>query len=455
MRRAVAALIGAVALIQIFLAVRFFGFLTGDDVEVLSQAFRRATGFDYQPWDVRNLFVPDFLVAPFVFVGGLRAAAIPFIALTALTIWLVYRLALQWSGDEIAAAVAALLFALHWIPLGFGSTVYPRTLATACIVGAALLVDRYPFPAGALIGIAFADRFSEIVFLLPLLIVARRRAWVLAGATTSIAITVGLYDWITWGTPFSSVIKFAHLTLVEPDFASRVKYQSPLWYLLNVVRWCAPTLLPLLYFARRSFRWSFIVIPLLALSVVQHKELRYLQAVIPFLAIAAGMGFAVLYQRRRAWAVALLVVSLLWDLHGLRYFAHKSMPAVMAARVLAADPSIKTVAGSQLWAYGGQLYFGPRIGLRELGTPPRDLDRMLPGADAAAVYESDLDHPEIVASLRAHGFAPWRTFRDGPARAVVVFRPSPGLRPPSPASGRGISSSFAPRSGEKVPRSGG
>src|SRR5437867_1663088 len=455
MRKAVWWLIAAAVASQIFLAIRFFGFLTGDDVEVLSEAFRRATGFNYQPWDVRNLFVPDFLVAPFVYVGGLRAATIPFIALTALTIWLVYRLALRWSGDERAAFAAAPLFALHWIPLGFGSTVYPRTLATACVVAAALIVDRYPFAAGALVGIAFADRFSEIVFLIPLLIIARRRVAVLIGAAVAIAVTVGLYDWITWGTPFSSAIKFGHLTLVEPDFASRVKYQSPLWYLLIIVRWCAPTLLPLLYFVRRSFRWSFIIIPLLALSVVRHKELRYLQAVIPFLAIAAGIGFAILYQRSRKWALSLLLISVIWDLHGLRYFAHKSMPAVMAARALAADPHIKTVAASQLWAYGGQLYFGPRIGLRELQTPPRDLDRMLPGADAAAVYESDLDHPEIVAALRAHGFVPWRTFRDGPARVVVVFRPSPGRRPPSPASGRGISSSFAPRSGEKVPRSGG
>ena len=220
------------------------------------------------------------------------------------------------------------------------------------------------------------------------------------------------------------MIKFTRLTLVEPDFASRVKYQSPLWYLLNIVRWSAPTLLPLLYFARRQARWSFIVVPLIALSVVKHKELRYLQAAIPFLAITAGIGFAILYQRSRKWAMSLLVISLIWDLHGLRYFAHKSMPAVDAARVLSSDPRIKTVAASQLWAYGGQLYFRSDIGLRELGTPPANLDRLLPGADAAAVYESDLDHPDIVASLRAHGFAPWRTFRDGPARAVVVFTQS-------------------------------
>src|SRR5712691_3849469 len=277
-------IIAAVILIQIFLAIRFFGFLTGDDVEVLLEASHRATGLDYQPWDVRNLIVPDVVVAPFVFLGGLRAAVITFIALSAITIWLVYRLALQWSGDERAAIAASLLFAFHWIPLGFGSTVYPRNLAMACVVAAALIVDRFPFAAGALAGLAFADRFSEIIFLIPLLIIAKQRWRVIAGAIATITIDVGIYVWITYGSPFSSAIKFARLTLVEPDFASRVKYQSPLWYLYNLVRWCAPTLLVLLYFARKSMRWSFIIIPLLAFSIVRHKELRYLQVMIPFLA---------------------------------------------------------------------------------------------------------------------------------------------------------------------------
>jgi hypothetical protein len=434
--RSLAALGMTVVAIQIILAIRFFGFLTGDDVEVLLEAFHRAAGLQYGPWDVRNLFVPDVMVAPFVFLARkigisdtahlIEAATIPFIALSAVTIWFVYRLALQWSGDERAAMAASLLFGLHWIPLGFGSTVYPRTLAAACIVAAALIVDRFPLAAGALAGVAFADRFSEIIFLIPLLLIARQRMRVLAGAVVSIAIAVGLYDWITWGSPFSSAIKFARLTLLEPDFASRVKYQSPLWYFLNVVRWCAPTLLPLLYFGRKTMRWSFILIPLAAFSLVRHKELRYLQVMIPFLAIAAGMGFAILYQRRRTIAVWLLAISLLWDLHGLRYFAHKSMPAVMAARAILANPQIKVLVISQLWAYGDRLYFDNKLSAREVGTPPRDLDHQLTGADAAALYESDLDHPELMAALQRHRFVAWRTFRDGPARAVVVFTSASG-----------------------------
>src|SRR6266550_4032939 len=180
MRKALAAVIAAVAITQLWLAYRYYGFLTGDDVEVLSEAFRRARGLAYTPWDIRNLFVPDVLVAPIVWLtrgASTRTtiffASLPFIALCSLTIWLVFRLALRWCGER-AAIVAALLFATHWMPLSFGSTVYPRTLAAACVVAAALIVDRWPFLAGLLIGVAFADRFSEIVFLAPVLLIVTK-----------------------------------------------------------------------------------------------------------------------------------------------------------------------------------------------------------------------------------------------------------------------------------------
>ena len=462
--RSLAAIIAAVAITQLWLAHRYFGFMTGDDVEVLSEAFRRARGLDFHPWDIRNLFVPDVVVAPVVWmasrlgIGDTRtlilASALPFIALTAITILLVYRLALRWCGDERAALVAALLFATHWIPLGFGSTVYPRTLAALCVVGAALIVDRWPFAAGTLVGLAFADRFSEIVFLAPLLVmvtkhrqeclchiepsqecpvharngVAQTRLsvpWmqalkVMLGATVAIILTVGIYDWLTWGTPFSSLLKFAHLTLVVPDFASRVKYQSPWWYLANLVRWCSPLLLPLLWYARRSRALWFVIIPLLAFSAVRHKELRYLQVMIPFLAIAAAIGFASMYRSHRRIAIALVATSLIWDLHGMRYFARKSQPAVEASQWLAANPRVHSVAVSQLWAYGDKLYFGDHIGQSDVGTPPEGLKGSI-SADAIALYETDLDVPERLARLRSLGYAPVRTFRDDPARAVVVF----------------------------------
>jgi hypothetical protein len=469
MRKALAAIIAAVAAAQLWLAWRYYGFLTGDDVEVLSEAFRRARGLAYTPWDIRNLFVPDVVVAPVVWLShGLSTrtmiflTSLPFIALSSLTIWLVYRLALRWC-DERAAIVAALLFATHWIPLSFGSTVYPRTLAAACVVAAALIVDRWPVIAGLLIGVAFADRFSEVVFLAPVLVVLmnqRRKPTegvaqtllsvplmqamkVMLGTTVAIIFTVGIYDWLTWGVPFSSAIKFAHLTLVEPDFASRVKYQAPWWYLANIVRWCSPALLPLLWYARRSRAIWFIVIPLIAFSAIKHKELRYLQVIIPFLCIAGGIGFARLGARascppdlagveripqragrpRSQVAIALVAISILWDLYGLRYLARKSQPSVIAAQWMASNPSIHSIAASQLWSYGDKLYLGDKMAMSDVGTPPEKLSEA--NADAVALYETDLDVPSRLDALRANGYAPVRTFRDDPARAVVVFMRKP------------------------------
>ncbi|MEA2344363.1 MAG: mannosyltransferase 3 [Thermoanaerobaculia bacterium] len=452
MRKSLSAIIAATAAAQLWLAYRYYGFLTGDDVEVLSEAFRRARGLAYTPWDIRNLFVPDVVVAPVVFLSrGVSTrttvflASLPFIALSSLTIWLVFRLALRWC-DERAAIVAALLFAAHWIPLSFGSTVYPRTLAAACVVAAALIVDRWPFVAGLLIGVAFADRFSEIVFLAPILLMVTKHRQeclchigrspecpvhapdgvaqtllsvlkLMLGTTAAIILTVGIYDWLTWGTPFSSAIKFAHLTIVAPDFASRVKYQAPWWYLANIVRWCSPALLPLLWYARRSRAMWFIVIPLIAFSAIKHKELRYLQVIIPFLCIAAAMGFA--FMRNRRIAVALVAISIVWDLHGLRYLARKSQPSVMAARWIASNPSIHSIAASQLWSFGDKLYLGDTMAMSDVGTPPENLSEV--NADAVALYETDLDVPSRADALRANGYTPVQPFRDDPARAVVVF----------------------------------
>jgi hypothetical protein len=499
MRKPLAAIVAIAAAAQLWLAYRYYGFLTGDDVEVLSEAFRRARGLAYTPWDIRNLFVPDVVVAPIVWLTrGLSTrmtiflASLPFIALSSLTIWLVYRLALRWSGDSHAALVAALLFAMHWIPLSFGSTVYPRTLAAACVVAAALIVDRWPFAAGMLIGLAFADRFSEIVFLAPVLALIlsrdestailchpeaaggaepkaktpedaegsqdaqlalkptvsagaahleilrrpppfrrfatpgcgslRMTVLLLAGCGVAILLTVGIYDWLTWGTPFSSAIKFAHLTLVEPDFASRVKYQAPWWYIANILRWCSPALLPLLWYGRRSRAIWFIVIPLIAFSAIRHKELRYLQVIIPFLCIAAAIGFAAMPRKgrpRSRVAVALVAISAVWNLYGLRYLARKSQPSVMAAQWIASHPSIHSIAASQLWSYGDKLYLGETMARSDVGTPPENLSAVT--ADAVAIYETDLDVPSRVEALRVNGYAPVRTFRDDPARAVVVF----------------------------------
>ena len=444
-RRALYALAACNAALQLWLAHHFYGFYTGDEVEVLGEAFRLATGFNYGTWDVRNTFVADVFVAPLIWIAthlGITSpsaliviATVPFAIASSLTIVLVYRLALlgapassppqggETPPDQPAgrrrsevAIVATILFTLHWLPLGFGTTTYPRVIAMCCITAAALIVERNAFVAGALIGVAFADRYSEIVYLIPLLVIARRRAWQVAvGAIASIAITVGVFDWIRWGAPFSSLRKFAQLTLVERDFASRVKHQSLWWYFEMLPRWCALTLLPFLWKARTRL-WLFVLIPLALLSLIAHKEVRYLQGIIPFLAILAAIGFV---QLKRSVAIPLLAVSLVWNLWGIRFLERESRPAVDAARLLGRDPNARVVASSQPWACGDKLYLTPGAKALELGTPPRHVDEILAESDAVILYESDLT-PEIAASLGA--FRKVNVFRAPRARDVIVYR---------------------------------
>jgi len=96
---------------------------------------------------------------------------------------LVYLLAHRWLDTLAGARVASALYAFHWLPLGFGSTVYPRPTSTCCVLlGALLLSSRGKGPlrgcaAGGLLSLAFAMRYSEIVFALPMLVLG----WVGSG----------------------------------------------------------------------------------------------------------------------------------------------------------------------------------------------------------------------------------------------------------------------------------
>jgi hypothetical protein len=442
--------------LRAFFAWRFFGFLGGDDVEVLEEAFRRAIGLAYAPWHIRNLFVPDLLVAPVVRLGlasGVREtgalaflATVPFVLLASVNVILVYRLARFWGRERTVARTAAAIYAFHWLPLAFGSTVYPRTAATTCILLAAVWVSESGrdlargLAAGAVVSIAFAERYSEGLFLLPLLLLGlsvgggrkeslRRSLGLVGSFALGAGVTVGIYDLLTWGDPFASLIAFAKLTLVERAFSSRVAVQSPLFYLERLLYWLPPTLLPALPLSwkDRSLRpaWAFLLVPVGILSLVHHKELRYLQGAIPFLAILGAAGLTALRSRWRPSVVTgLLALTFASEVLGVRVLAGKSMAAVAAARVMASDRSVKVVVLSQAWAYGDRLYFGNRVEVRDLPTPPimTDLEEKIAGADRVALYRKDLTaNPALAAVLARYGFTSETRFQWGESKSVAVF----------------------------------
>ncbi|HVN32515.1 MAG TPA: hypothetical protein VMT45_11065 [Thermoanaerobaculaceae bacterium] len=454
---------------RVFFAWRFFGFLGGDDVEILEEAFRAARGLHYSPWNVRNLFLPDVLVAPFVRLGSalglaetfplVLCATVPFVLLASLNIVLVYRLAQLWLSDRTAARLAAGIYAFHWLPLAYGSTVYPRTVSTTFVLAAAIVLSgagkdvARGATGGVLLALAFMVRYSEGMYLLPSLLLVlvygegksvsfRRALGVLAGFGLGVVLVSGFVNVLTWGSPLASLGALGRLMLLG-EGASGLSTHPPLFYFARVVFWLPPTLLPALFLAWRVRpvrpAWMFVAVPLVLLSFIAHKELRYLQGAIPFLAILGAGGFAVMHRRWRPWlSTTLVVLTLASEVLGVRVLAGKSMAAVTAARSMASDIGVRVVALSQAWAYGDRLYFGNRVEVRGLPVPPReaDLEKAIPGADRFGLYRDDLARdPALAAVLARHGFTSERVVEWGDSKAVVVFAKPGSVNSRTPYAG--------------------
>lgn len=443
------------------------GFLTGDDVEILEQGFRRAFDLEVEVWELRNTLVAELLVAPALRVAAALgvhdarwlcwAATVPFTLLSVASVALLATIVRAWTGDRALAALAALLYALHWLPFGYAGTVYPRTASTTCVLAAlALLVSRSSpsrsFTAGALAALAFAFRYSEIVFLPVLLVVAiagsaghemraigwRRVFAVVAGFTVGAAVFVGLHDLATWGRPFASLVEFARYTVVEGRASSFEVGQPWYWYLRRLPKWLDPAAMLLVSVAirRRSLppAWIAAGVPLVLLSIVHHKQLRYLQGLIPFVCALAAAGALRLWRDGRTrTAITLVLASLILSLAPVRFLARKSAPAVAAAGAMASDSTVRVVVAEQSWAYGGRIHFGPAITVRDVGyaPTPRTLERALEGADRVALYAESLRaDPGFEKVLDRNDFREKSSHAGPPGRMVVVFE-----RCPEPAKG--------------------
>jgi hypothetical protein len=463
-RRLLLGLLAATSLLRLALGWRYFGFLTGDDVEILESGFR-ALGLHYSLGATRNTLLPDLVVAPVLVAAhalGVSSprvlvwvASWPFVASATLNIYLLHRLVRAWWPRQGPALAAAFLYGSHWLPLGFGTMTYPRTVSTSCVLAAALLASPAPpgspaarsgwreVLAGAAMALAFAIRYSEMVFLpavglmaVVTLAGAGRRASALAllrlvaGFGAGALLLAGAYEAAVWGRPFAALLAMARFTAgrqTTSEFALHPFY----WYLWRLPHWWCPAALPFAWAALRRRRlawaWIFIVVPLVFLSAIQFKELRYLQGMIPFLCALSGAGAVEIWDAGwRRTAALLFAVTLLWGLWRTGFLARKSMPAVLAAEALAADQAIHTFAGVQLWAFGDRLYLGDRRVLRDIPYPTSaaDLGRLAPGADAVAVYAEDVARePELGATLARLALCPWRSFSFGGAKPVSVLRP--------------------------------
>jgi hypothetical protein len=283
-----------------------------------------------------------------------------------------------------------------------------------------------------LIAMAMAFRYSEAIFLIPVAIASwsrqRSRRLLLiiaAGFAAGVLLFIGGYELWSRGEAFGNLRAFARLTLLERDSSSRIKTQPAWWYLLKAPVWLA---LPLLGFARESWRRAparavaaAALAPLLLLSLIHHKEVRYLQALLPFAALFFAIGAEGLRQRRPKLTAALLLLAIGWQLANLSPFQRRTVAAVEAAQYVA-QRRPGSVCLSQTWAYGNIIIFGGRTAIIEIGVPPtaESITAGAARADALLMYESDAK-PELIAACAAAGLRPVRTFRGARSRPVLLF----------------------------------
>lgn len=442
---AMAALLLATLAAKLWLAWQFEGFLTGDDLEIVQTAAKYALGVRYDPWVLRCLFHPVALVAPVLKLGawlGARdprvitwLAAIPTALFSTAGIWLTAALARRLGSTRRASAAAAFFSAFAWLPLAYGSSPFPRPISTAMLLAAFVLVatpTRALWPAlaaGLLAGAAFAVRWSEGVVLIPLLAfplllsssasplsssagrTEEPRGRGAEGIRTSAAIAfgfvlgtllfAGVTDWLTWGVPLKSLAEYFRIMFLERP---PMDDQPPWDYVHDALKWAGPILLLLLIPAWKERRVRpaiavFLSIVVL-LSFFSHKEWRYLQAAIPFLAIAAAAGWERLWARtgyRRALAGAALVLSVPYGIERtVSLLSNRSGSELDAARFInGLTPRPRTLAFVQQWAYGEHLYLGNDVEIREieLSRPirARAIADAAAGADVAAVYSLYFD----------------------------------------------------------------
>lgn len=362
-----------------------YGFFAGDDVEIHEMTLAALFGYDWDIWNLRSAFYPMTFILPvqwllvqagvsdpssLVFAGRTVVAAF-----SSATLVLLFAAGRRLLGTP-SALLAVMLLALSALHVTLGSTELPRPVAAFFLVAGFALMLRTGVTAsvgaGLALGMAGAMRFSEAVFIVPCvlsLIVSGRRqdAAVTAATFACVWLTIlGVSDWLYWGAPFSSLLNAADYSVVK-GLSSR-GYEPLHWYITHIPDWSNFFTVPLSLLAFR-FRGAWIPalwawMPVLVLSLLSHKEPRYLVPVLPFLALAAGDALWRLLRRfdDKSWrpgpvGLALLVgtgTAAVFEISNFRF--ERSEASVELANAYRDEWRDGGVAVEQLWRVGGRLY---------------------------------------------------------------------------------------------------
>jgi hypothetical protein len=396
--------------LKLALAYRHPGFWTGDDVEIHEMTFARLFRTQLRPWELRSPFYPMGVIYPIQFLlvqaGQTDPAALVFAGravvacFTVVTLWLTFHVARRLFDSPPIAVLSVLILATNKLHVMTGTTELPRPVASACVLAAfwLLSVPRTSIhicAAGALIACASAMRFSEEIFLLPAvlqLLVQRRKHDVIVlavGFIVTVIVALGAVDALYWGEPFFSARNVIEFTLRQGR--STRGFQPWYEYIRSIPDWAnvgtaALALSGTVLTVRANLSasnarmtgerrralcalaaWAWL--PVISLSVLPHKEPRYLVPILPFVAmLGAAAGWQAIVwlaqvnttvDERRRERVALTLTTTVLAMavtEPMDYVLPRTDDGVAVARYIAAVGPTEGVAAEQVWNVGGRVY---------------------------------------------------------------------------------------------------
>jgi len=336
-----AALVTAVG-VKLLCALVVGGRLHPDEVhQYLEPAHRMAFGYGNRAHEwysgMRNMAAPSVLAGVWRLLGALGLghpvgylavawALVGVVSLGALS--LLYGVVAHRRSDPADAGFAAMLVAV-WVPwqeMAFRTL--GETLSLAALVAALALRDGGAYAgAGLLAGLAFVLRYPAGLFVLPFCVDAlwapRRRdtGYFFLGLGVAL-LALGALDAATWGTWFHSVRAYASYNLLRGQ-AAAVFGTRPWWWYATVL----PGVVPMaLVAAVGRPQWRAAGLPgalalvyFLGMSLVGHKELRFVLAVAPFVMVSLVLLRAEWTPTRRKVVLGLTVLQSLLSLFAIGY----------------------------------------------------------------------------------------------------------------------------------------
>jgi phosphatidylinositol glycan class B len=347
----VAAPVLLAAVIRIVPAV--FGSSTywGDEVyQVLEPGHRIVFGDGYVAWEyvrgARSWFLPGVVAGLFrgmdligIHDPGNRISVVRglFAVLSVASVYAAYRLARAWGASRPSASFGAMVLAVVVPSAVVGSHTLTEVPAATLVAFGALLTLTGEGRARRLVGASLLG-MSILVRLLSalapigvvLLLLARRQYRQAAEVTGVLLVWTflfGLLDRLTWGAWFESARVYVPFNIEHgAEFGRSGTLALFKWFGTGTGGLLALTILVLLVLgAKRGAGLAAIAaLTLVALSASPHKELRFIEPVMPLLAAVTALGFEEMRRRltrrpaapgrrltRRLAAPGLLVIAAL------------------------------------------------------------------------------------------------------------------------------------------------